>query len=378
MKGLRIILGVFNIVIGGVFSYFFLIKMLNHIKYFSRNDMVEWVFSSDYREMSVVILFILFCLTTIIFVFPLVDKFWKQENESTSLSNVLGRISLCTTFVYAFFLWGVINLSDISLRFGKLSTIIISLSIFLTTAIYPILVNWGRKNKIVFVIMGINIFCVAFLLLGKVPKSQGTIINHEIEDVEGNTYKVVKINQEWWMAENLKTTKYNDGTSIDVSVNNKTWISTEKDKPMMSWYHNDIINKEKYGGLYNWYVVNSDKNGGKNVCPKGWKVASSSDWIALHSFISDQNLLQEKSTINSLKSRQGWHLDKNGVDDYDFAALPAGQCDSLGNFHELGSCGYWWASGSAILMHADSSSIRTDLPAMKSQFSIRCIKDLSL
>lgn len=68
------------------------------------------------------------------------------------------------------------------------------------------------------------------------------------------------------MAENLKTTKYNDGTAIDYSGNdNSNWKNNTNGA--YAWYNNDISYKETYGALYNNYAVNSNK-----ICPTGWHV----------------------------------------------------------------------------------------------------------
>jgi len=80
------------------------------------------------------------------------------------------------------------------------------------------------------------------------------MISGLINDVDGNTYKTILIGTQTWMAENLKTTKYNDGTAISNVTNNTTW--TGLTTGAYCWYNNDAAtNKATYGALYNWLAV---------------------------------------------------------------------------------------------------------------------------
>ena len=87
-----------------------------------------------------------------------------------------------------------------------------------------------------------------------------------VTDIDGNVYKTVKIGNQVWMAENLRTTKLNDGQPIPLVTENKEW--SYRTTLGYCWYENDeAANNNIYGALYNWYTIETGK-----VCPKGWHV----------------------------------------------------------------------------------------------------------
>lgn len=186
---------------------------------------------------------------------------------------------------------------------------------------------------------------------------QKILLGDDVKDIDGNYYKTVIIGAQTWMAENLKVTRYNDGSEIKLVKNDTVWENLRNtESPAYCWYNNDINNKTKYGGLYNWYVVNDTTNGGKNVCPIGWHVPSDSEWEELMKFISiDQKIRNNKSGNywkeigKYLKSTKGWESDldgSNGVDVYGFSASPSGIRYISGKFNHISIDADWWSSTS--------------------------------
>lgn len=96
-------------------------------------------------------------------------------------------------------------------------------------------------------------------------------------DYQGYTYKVVKIGTQWWMAENLRATRYNDGTEIPHVMADKEWKRLKKTKSG-AWcnHNNDPAYGIETGRLYNWYAVNTGK-----LAPPNWHVPSKEDWLTL-------------------------------------------------------------------------------------------------
>lgn len=174
-----------------------------------------------------------------------------------------------------------------------------------------------------------------------------------VTDADGNTYETAWINEQCWMAENLKTTKYRDGTAIAYpGANNTTWENNTTGA--YAWYDNQIANKDFYGALYNWYAVNNTKG----LCPEGWRVPSLDDWDALQDYISGEdhlkgNKLKSCRQVNSpiggdcdtsLHPRWNTHGTHYGTDEYGFSALPGGSRISNGNYQQLGGFGWWQTS----------------------------------
>jgi uncharacterized protein (TIGR02145 family) len=100
-----------------------------------------------------------------------------------------------------------------------------------------------------------------------------------VTDIDGNVYKTVKIGTQEWMAENLRTTTYRDGTSLTLI---DTWEVAAFDHiPGYSWYNNDISYKNPYGALYNAEAYSANYRTTDNICPSGWHLPSEADWKIL-------------------------------------------------------------------------------------------------
>jgi uncharacterized protein (TIGR02145 family) len=171
--------------------------------------------------------------------------------------------------------------------------------------------------------------------------SAGTIYGNEfsfntkIADFEGNTYNTVKIGTQVWMAENLKATKFNDGTVILTTTLD---ISAEV-APIYQWVNGDLAT---YGRLYTWYAVDVVSNGSKNVCPTGWHVPTDVEWETLKTNLGGEAVaggkLKETGTTH-------WQTPNTGAtNETGFTALPNGYRTLNGGFVSLQETGYFWSS----------------------------------
>lgn len=195
-----------------------------------------------------------------------------------------------------------------------------------------------------------------------------------VSDNDGNTYHVIRIGSQLWLNENLKTTRFNDNSAINLVTGNAAWsnLSTQG----YCWYNNDIGNKNIYGAIYNWYAVSSGK-----LCPAGWHVSSDNDWLTLEAFLGGASpaggKLKETGTSHWLPPNNG------ATDEFDFTALPGGwRRGDNGTFESVTTYGYWWTStendadGSwdRKIWYNDDKTFRAISPK-ECGMSVRCIRD---
>lgn len=156
-----------------------------------------------------------------------------------------------------------------------------------------------------------------------------------VSDIIGNNYKTVIIGKQEWMAENLRTTKYNDGSKIPNVIDPNQWIGLTTGA---SSSYNNTKNDSTYGKLYNWYAVNTCK-----LCPTGWHVPTDAEWEDLSNYLAANGHKGSEGT--ALKSKSGWKSNGNGTDNYGWNGLPGGHRDYYaGDFYKIGQRGYWWSS----------------------------------
>jgi uncharacterized protein (TIGR02145 family) len=203
-----------------------------------------------------------------------------------------------------------------------------------------------------------------------------------LKDIDGNVYTSVTSGTQVWMVENLKTTKYNDGTPIPLVTDNTAW--TNLTTPGYCWYNNDAAaNKNTYGALYNWYAVNTDK-----LCPTGWHVPSDAEWHTLVLYLdgnaSIDNIPESSIAGDKLKEEgtSHWMSPNTGTNSSGFKALPGGGRNSLG-FGSIGGSGLYWSStgiaGYEYVLYRGLGYNTSDI--FRSTYSkwigcsVRCLKD---
>ncbi len=216
---------------------------------------------------------------------------------------------------------------------------------------------------------------VGFLLIALMNACASQPERNTVSDIDGNVYKTVIIGDQEWFAENLKTTRYNDGTAIPHVTDNRQWSSLSSGA--YCWYDNDPGNDTIYGALYNWHAVNTGK-----LCPQGWRVPTDNDWKVLMQHVSGNAAGRLKAT-GTLEAGDGlWkHPNVEATNETGFSALPGGFRWADGSFSYLGDNGNWWSSSEhslryagAWFMHNNYSRVSHNNEYKNDGFSVRCIR----
>lgn len=185
--------------------------------------------------------------------------------------------------------------------------------------------------------------------------------SQDITDIDGNIYKTVKIGSQTWMSENLKTTKYNNGTAL-IYTNNTS------DQQGGYCYYYDYPEytdtegyRQTYGALYNWYAVETEK-----LCPVGWHVPTKSEWEELIRFLGGEDIAGEKL-------KQGGNSGFNGL----MGGYRRTGTTPFGGLYSIGS--FWTSSISSsgksysYILQGNSIESRDDYHACC--FNVRCIRN---
>jgi uncharacterized protein (TIGR02145 family) len=193
-------------------------------------------------------------------------------------------------------------------------------------------------------------------------------------DIEGNRYKTVKIGNQVWMAENLRTGTFNDGTTIPQVADATAWENLTTSG--YCWFNNDHTTYGAvYGALYNWYTVNTGK-----LCPNGWHVPTDAEWTTLTTYLGIESVaggkMKETGTTH-------WRSPNTGAtNESGFSALPGGGRYGSGNFGSVGYYGYWWSSmeGSTDYAYGRGlgcydASVGRYYDGKGTGFSVRCLRD---
>ena len=214
---------------------------------------------------------------------------------------------------------------------------------------------------------------------------------------EKENYKIVRINDQQWMLENLNVVTFRNGDSIPQAVSDEAWVTAGNEgRPAWCYYENKMENGIQYGKLYNWYAVND----ARGLAPKGWHIPTDKEWSMTTLFLGGEDAAGTK-----MKSSKGWQLKGdhnnealkeslpvqeksdsdgygNGTNESGFTGLPAGSRDRFGKFEYIGHVTYWWT---ATVFDAEFAWYRAidETPwyvyrtsyYKQNGYSVRCIKD---
>ena len=230
------------------------------------------------------------------------------------------------------------------------------------------------------------------------------ILPEAVTDIDGNVYDAVRLGNQVWMAENLRTTRYADGTEIPLSQYGSTQSPLRYVPGSGQSVEENEVNVARYGYLYNWPAAmngaepsSAVPSGVQGICPTGWHLPSEAEWAELATYLTSQDQHQcdsvSSNVAKSLASTTDWKTNSNhcavGNDltannTTGFSAFPAGgyifgtemEWSFTGNQH-FGSSAYFRHTSSPCTFCLDTyeATVRSACYAASGGFSVRCVRD---
>ena len=231
------------------------------------------------------------------------------------------------------------------------------------------------------------------------PPPSFTCGTSTVSDIDGNTYNTVLIGAQCWTKENLKVTKYNDGTLIGDSTNS-TWGTAAIGA--RTGYDGSVVPLSDYVGtfgyLYNWYAVND----ARKICPSGWHVPTDPEWTIMIQALDPSQVVNSTnvSTFSGVQSTTagtalksavtntssgvglGWNPGSPGTNTSGFTALPGGYRIVVGSFGNIRSNAVFWSATENNLSDAwgrvlnyNNGNVDRSYDGKEFGASVRCLRD---
>ncbi|MDP5231393.1 MAG: fibrobacter succinogenes major paralogous domain-containing protein [Cellulophaga sp.] len=248
------------------------------------------------------------------------------------------------------------------------------------------------KKQIMKSLSRLNIILLLFISFGCSKGDNRTKQEAEltVTDVDGNIYNTIKMGNQIWMLENLKTTKYNDGSPITLYTfeeHGNNWGSLDKQEAFYQWASTEDLNNvfdeelpfDYYGAMYNHFAIESGM-----LAPQGWRIPTEADFRELENFLASDGHTGNEATV--LKTETGWLPGfGGGTNLYGFNGLPNGYVSALGT-PTFGQGVCTWATSNVIgdnllsqrrilVQLLDQNTIFFDDAAIQIGAGIRCIKE---
>lgn len=218
-----------------------------------------------------------------------------------------------------------------------------------------------------------------------------------VADIDGNVYQVVQIGSQVWMAENLKVTRYADGTSVPYKASEADWAATSASQRGYGWLDGNSAHKHTYGAFYNWLAASNGQSSSANpsstqgICPDGWHLPSDEEWKEMEKAIGMSST--EANDIDLRGTTEGGELKETGTslwtspntgatNEHGFNGRPNGYVSKFGKYEDSTIEGSWWTATEASTDNAwyrgvyfDHSRIRRNNYGKIDGFGVRCVRD---
>jgi uncharacterized protein (TIGR02145 family) len=193
-----------------------------------------------------------------------------------------------------------------------------------------------------------------------------------ITDIDGNVYKTVTIGSQLWMAENLKTTRYQNGDTIKPGLRGINDIVKNEQEPRYQW------DKGQYGRYYTWYAAADHRN----VCPVDWHLPTDDEWTVLTDFLGGEQVAGAK-----MRTTTGWEQDDGGIKGTNESGFSAHGGVIIrvmdGDTEGFSYLAHFWSSTltddsdawSRTLYSGRSDVLRYNFSCRGIACSVRCLKD---
>ena len=232
--------------------------------------------------------------------------------------------------------------------------------------------------------------------------STANVIRRAVTDIDGNCYDAVQIGDQVWMAENLRTTKYADSTSIPLGTSTSTTIAYRYAPGAHQSYEENVMdNVARYGYLYNWQAVMhgasssaANPSGVQGICPEGWHVPSNAEWTQLTNYMKTQPEYTASGNADNLAkalaATWGWNSSSNTDapgnnpstnNATGFSALPAGYYNGR-YYYFCNNANFWSATERNdentyyLSLYCSYAGVMYEESGDKYDgFSVRCVRD---
>jgi uncharacterized protein (TIGR02145 family) len=209
--------------------------------------------------------------------------------------------------------------------------------------------------------------------------SKTCIVNKQTPpDGDGNVYDTIKIGNQIWMSENLKTTKFQDGTPLSNTseVDNATWAAASgSTTKYWALVNGTSANTQTYGLVYNQFAVTGSTTGAtasNNLCPSGWHVPTSAEFTTLNTFLGTA------TAGTQMKSTTLWASAGNGTNSSGFNGVPSGRRPS--SWQLFNTYNFFWTtsvSTNSVFWTLRNTSnlfeLEGNLPSLGN--TVRCLKN---